>query len=424
MRKLNKLLENQFAKNILMVTSGTAFAQVFTIAMSPIITRIYTPEEYGILSVYASLLLLLSIGASLDYQKAIPIAKDNSSANNLIVGSFVILLTFFVLFTLVISLWGDQLLYLLKSESLISYKYLISLGILFIGGYNILLHWALRVKDFNVVTKTKVTQSVLSNISKIGLGLLGIGSLGLVLGQIIGQSSGIFKLSAPIIRERRNFIKTIKLNEIKKQLVRYIKFPLYSAPSNYVYTAGDQAPIIFLTFLFGTSTAGLYGLANSIISLPISLLAISVSQVFYSEVASIGNNNFKKIKKLSMELSKKLALIALIPLLIFVTFGPLLFSLVFGSYWYEAGVYAQILAFVAYAHFVILPSGRIFEVIERQNISLVLNIFRLLLIFLVFICSHFLNFSPIETIILYTIVSTLSYLIMFIVVQRVLSQYS
>lgn len=422
MTSLFRLLENKFVKNIAMVTSGTAFAQILTIAMSPIITRIYPPQEYGILSVYVSVLMLLSIGASLDYQKAIPIAKDNHSAYNLIAGAFLILLSFFVVLSILFFLFGEQVINLLNSDGLIDYIYLIPLGVLFLGGYNIILHWSLRAKDFKTVTRTKVTQSIAANFSSVGLGLMGIGPSGLILGHIIGQSGGISRLSSPLIKNRKEFTKSLKWTEIKKVLIRYIKFPLYSAPSNYVYTAGSQAPVIILTVGFGTTVAGIFGLANSIVSLPISLLAMSVSQVFYSEAASIGKKNPAEIKNLSQSLAIKLALIGLTPLLIFVIFGPWLFSFVFGESWYDAGVYARVLAFVAYAHFIILPAGRILEVLEKQNLGLVINIFRLTVIILSFFIANMLHFTAVQTVILYATVSTLSYLILFFVVQRVLSK--
>nr|WP_277753237.1 oligosaccharide flippase family protein [Metabacillus mangrovi] len=416
------LSENRFFKNIVLVASGTAFAQILSIAMSPIITRIYPPEEYGVLSVFVSLLSLISIGASLDFQKAVPIADDDQSAYNLIVGAFLILISFCVTLITVFAFWGEQVFNLLNSEVLIDYMYLIAIGVLFIGVYNIMLHWSLRIKDFRVITRTTVTQSIASNLSKIGLGLMGLGSLGLILGQIIGQSGGIARLSFPLIEKRREIINVIKWSEIRKQLTRYIKFPLFSAPSNYIYTAGNEVPLIILTSLYGTTVAGLYGLANSIVSLPISLLAMSISQVFYSETASIGKSNPQKIKSLSLELSGKLALIGLLPLLVFVLFGPWIFSVAFGHHWYDAGKYARVLAFIVYVHFVILPVGRILEVIEKQNIGLVINLFRLVVIILTFIISKFLQFTDIQTITLYALVNIASYIISFIIVQLILTK--
>nr|WP_239585211.1 oligosaccharide flippase family protein [Amphibacillus cookii] len=406
----------------MLIISGTAFAQVLSILTSPIITRIYPPNEYGVLSVYISVLTILSISSSLDYQKAIPIAKDDSSAVNLLTISLAVLLIFTLSLLVVLFLWGEYLISLLNSEVLIKYMYFIPLGVLFLGLHNIVLQWSLRIKEFKIITITHIIRSITSAIGKISLGLIGFGPSGLILGHIVGQSGGITRLSSPLIKKRKVFIHAIKIREMKKLAVRYVKFPLYSAPSNYIYTAGVQAPIIILTAFFDTAIAGFYGLANSIVNLPISLLAKSVSQVFYSEVASIGKSNPKKIKKLSLSLSIKLALIGLVPLLAFVIFGPWLFSIVYGDNWYTAGEYARILSFVAYAHFIILPIGRILEVIEKQNIGLIINITRLIMIVAVFVVAYSLNLKPFYTLTIFAIISTLSYVSLFAIIQIILKR--
>ncbi|MCA1010719.1 lipopolysaccharide biosynthesis protein [Halobacillus halophilus] len=422
MNKFKKLFENKFVRNIALVTSGTAFAQILSIVLSPIITRIYTPEEYGVLTVYISTLMLLSIGASLDYQKAIPLAQDNKAAYNLIFASFIVLTSFLLMLSLILLIWGNAIIELLNSEELANYLYLIPLGVLCLGGYNIILHFSLRIKDFTTVTRTKITRSLISNFSKISFGLLGFGPAGLIFAHVIGQSGGVYRLSLPLIKNRNHLKESFSLYEMKTLLKRYVRFPLYSAPSNYVYTIGNQAPILVLAALFGTTVSGHYGLANSIVNLPITLIAMSVSQVFYSEAASIGKSNPKKIKILSLKLTKKLALIGLVPLIIFFLFGPMLFSLVFGENWYEAGVYARLLSVIAYAHFIILPMGRILEILERQNIGLIMNAFRLVFIILVFLIANIKSFSAFETILLYSIINTISYITLFIIVQIILTK--
>lgn len=91
MRIYSKLFKSKFAKNIALVAGGTAFAQLIGVVFSPIITRIYLPEEYGVLTVYASVLAIISISASLDYQLAIPIADDDEKAINLLALSTIVL---------------------------------------------------------------------------------------------------------------------------------------------------------------------------------------------------------------------------------------------------------------------------------------------------------------------------------------------
>jgi O-antigen/teichoic acid export membrane protein len=413
-----KMFKSNFAKSIFLIAGGTAFSQAMGILFSPIITRIYPPEQYGVLTAYTSVLGILAIAASLDYQKAIPIAEDDEKAINLLALSIIILSVMVSIITMLILLYGDSFFNILDSKVLVKYKYLIPLGIFFTGMYNIVLQWSFRVRDYKSISRTKINQSITSNFLKVILGLLKIGPIGLVFGTIIGQSAGITTLGMPIIKEKK-IVKKIKISQIKKVSKRYIKFPLYSAPSNYVYTAGNQLPIIFLTTLFGKSVVGLYGLANNIVQLPMNLIGMSVSQVFYSEAANIGKSNPVELKRISVKLIKKLSLIALVPLITLLAFGPLLFSFVFGKQWYEAGVYARIISLMIYFQFIILPVGRILEIFERQKEGLIFNIMRLLMILIVFGISKFINLNSYQTIILYTISNSITYVALLFIVNLI-----
>lgn len=414
-----KIRKSKFGKNILIIAGGTAFAQVLGIVFSPIITRIYPPEQYGVLTAYTAVLGLLVISASLDYQKAIPIAEDDNKAINLLVLSLISLFSVVVFVTSLLYLWGDFFLSVLDSEVLSSYKYLIPIGVLFAGLYNIVLQWGFRTRNYKVITRTIVSQSLTSNLIKISLGLLNVGPIGLIIGTITGQSTGITSLSAPLLKKRSSFV-SVNLKSLKYVLKRYKKFPLYSAPSNYVYTASNNLPIILLVSLFDSTITGFFGLAKSITYLPISLIGNSISQVFYSESANLGKDNPKEIKRLSVNLMKKIAIIAVIPLLILLFFGPILFSFVFGKEWYEAGIYARLLSIKVYFHFIITPIGRVLEIFERQREGLALNIVRLVLVACVFLVSKIVGFSSYITVGLYSISNAVTYIILLILVLRIL----
>lgn len=414
-----KLEKNGLLKNITLIAGGTALAQVLSIIFSPIITRIYPPEQYGILTAYSAVLGLLAISASFDYQKAIPIAEDENEAINLFALSLCFLLLVAIVLSLLLAIFSNSFLDLLDSKVLSSYKYLIPIGVLFTGTYNIALQWGFRDRNYKVITRTKISQSITSNATKVILGLIKSGPIGLILGVILGESAGITSLVSPIIK-KKNLKAEMNFQRLKQVLIKYKNFPLYSAPSNYVYTAGNNLPTVFLLSFFGTSVAGLFGLANSMTSLPMNLIGNSVSQVFYSEAASIGKKDPAKIKSLAVRLIRKIAVIALIPFLALLIFGPWLFSFVFGSEWYDAGVYSQILSFMVYFHFIIYPIGRILEIFERQREGLLLNIIRLGLIFIVFAVAKSMDLNSYQTLSLYSLSNSITYIALLVIVMKVL----
>lgn len=418
---LKKIKKNSFIKNIMLIAGGTAFAQALGIIFSPIITRIYPPEQYGILTAYTAVLNLLVISASFDYQKAIPIAEDEDKAINLLVLSLSFLIGTTIIIIIALTMCGDYFLALLNSKILLSYKYLIPFGVFCSGIYNITLQWGFRARSYKVITRTKITQSIASNITKLLLGFMKFGPIGLILGDIIGKSSGITSLSLPIIKSRE-LLSKISFQKFKYVLKRYKNFPIYSAPSNYVYTLGNNMPALLLTSLFGNTVTGFFGLANSMINLPMNLIGTSVSQVFYSEMARLGKDNPKKIKNLAISLIKKLAIIALFPLIIFFLFGPFIFSIAFGNEWYEAGIYARILSIMVYFNFVILPAGRILEVFEKQREGLIFNIVRLGLVIFIFVASKVFELTSYQTIALYSISNSITYIALLILVMKIMNQ--
>lgn len=414
-----KIGNSTFVKSVALIAGGTAFAQVLSVILSPIITRIYPPDQYGVLTTYTALLGLLSISSSLDYQNAIPIAEDDNIAFNLLTASMLILSAMSLVILILVMFLGEYFLQLFDSEILYTYKYFIPVGVFFTGIYNIVLQWGFRERNYQVITRTKINQSIASNFTKVILGLTKFGSIGLILGTIIGQSAGITSLSMPIMKKRK-LLSSIK--QIKYVMKRYKNFPFYSTPNNFISIAVGNFPALLLTSIFGTHATGLFGLANSITHLPMSLIGNSVSQVFYSEVANIGKSEPLKIKYIAKKLIKKIALIALIPFVVLLFFGPWLFSFVFGSEWYDAGIYSRILSFMIYFGFIVTPVGRILEIFERQKDSLLFNIIRLSSIIIIFIIVKELRLNSFQAVALYSITNSFLYIAMLIMIRKILNQ--
>lgn len=422
MIKFKNLFKSNFAKSVAIISGSTAFAQVLNALFSPIITRIYNPNEYGVLTVYTSILGIIVIIASLKYELGIPIAEDDEKAVNVMALSFFILFFFVALIFVIFYFCGEIILTLLDASILTNYMYLIPIGVLFGGSYRIIINWAYRNKDFKSISKTKLTQSIVGNGTKIGLGMFGIGPIGLILGQIFKEGAGIVTLSRPFLLKDKHLLRKINREGIHYSVKRYKRFAYFSAPSQLLDAAGLQLPVFFITSLYGSQVLGFYGLANSIVNLPMVLIGQSVGDVFYVEAAHVGRENPKRIKDLSNKLFKRLVIIGLIPLLVLLFFGPFLFSFVFGSQWYEAGVYARIIAFLVFFRFIFMPISGIYSVLEHQKEKFFLDLLRVSLVLVSFFASHFLNLSSYQALILYSILMSFVYLTTYLLMQRILNQ--
>lgn len=407
--KIKKAFSNRFVKGVVLISGGTTLAQIISGLASLVIARIYSPEEYGILAIYSSVLSILSIAGSLKYEWGIPIADDEDTAINLVALSGIITFTISGMILILLLLFGNEILALFNGEDLLGLKYFIPLGVFLTSLYTIFYQWALRKKNFKEISRTKLVQSIYQNIAKIGLGLLKAGPIGLIVGTIVGQSAGITTLSKDFIEKKS--LKKINRKKIAWCAKRYKKFPIYSAPSQVLNTLGIQLPTILMTTLYGSEAVGFYGLANTIVNIPVSLISASVSDVFYAEASSEGRDNPKKLKKLSNELLRKLLLIGAIPLFVLLFAGPELFNLVYGANWYEAGIYGQILSIMVYARFVFTPITIVFTVFEKQQAALLLDGLRVVLVLIAFGIGSIYELSIYKTLILYSIAMVFVYLI-------------
>lgn len=405
-----KFKANTFYKNITIVASGNIIARLITILLTPIITRIYSPADYGIYNVFMSVIGITGALATLRYSVTIPVASDEKLADNLLRLCFLITSFLSLLWLAFVLFFGDNISIHFQTESLKSFLWLIPIVFFGKGIYEALNNWAVRYRDFKLITRTKLTQSVSSSIVKISLGLLNIKPLGLLIGYIVSETAGITKILSKLTRTRPHFFKEFSLPEIKSAAIRYKRFPLVQSWSQLLLATGSQLPVLLLGLYYNAEVVGIFGLANTMIRLPMDLIGQSVSQVYFGEISKFGKNNPQKIYNLTVTLIKRLLKVGIIPIALIAFLGSWIFSLVFGSEWYDAGMYARLLSFYVLFAFISAPVANIFNVYERMDIQFSLNIFRVVLVALVFIICSYFKLTPLYTIGIYSICLSFYYL--------------
>jgi O-antigen/teichoic acid export membrane protein len=421
MRLKNLFPKSNFTRNVLLLASGSAFAQIVNVLASPLVTRLYTPEDFGIFSVYSSILGLLTIISSLKYELAIPIAEDEETAVNILFLCIFILISFIFFITVIFIFTDNWIKKIFNIENFSDFKYYISLGIFLIGLYTIFTQWALRQKDYKSLSKTKYFQIISQNIVRIGLGFFHFGHNGLLLGTIAGESTGITTLFMPFLKKNKYLLRVVKISKIKKCIKKYINFSTLFSISLLVQNVGMRLIPLFMVYLFDKNTVGYYGLAYSVINLPANVISMSVYNVFYGEVANLGKTKTREIKLLMYKLLKRLCIAGLLPFVILLFFGPFLFSLVFGADWYEAGVYARIMAIAIFLSFVQTPLGAIYTVFEKQREQLMLDLLRIFFIISVLVVSRIFLLDSHLFIGLYSIVLSIIYILTLLVTLKILN---
>lgn len=404
-----------------MLATGAAGAKVVGMLTVPVITRIYLPEHMGVLSIFAALAALIMPFGTLRYTMAIPLPKHDGVAANLAVLCACSLLVVTLLVTLFLWIFAPPFLKMLSMEKLLPFWWLLPLAIGGSGLYEILGNWAIREKAFRPLARTRVWQSFIGSITKIALGLLGLKPLGLLIGQLFSQAGGSLSLLMSFQGKFKKTWRHVTRKRIGFVLRRYSDFPKFRLPSQFLLIASTKAPLLFFAWQFGADTTGQLGLALTMLALPMTLFGQTTGQAYYAEIAWIGHKKPKEIYRITKSITKRLFLVSIPPFLILLLFGPWLFDFVFGDVWADAGVFASLLSMFLLTQFISAPLMNVFNVFEKQNLFLLINIFRSILIAFIFGVSVLLNLGPFSLILFYSIGLSLLYLGISVLVFRIIN---
>lgn len=378
---LLKLRKNQFIRNVLIIATGTAAAQFITLILSPIITRLYGPEAFGMLGVFTAVIGVVAPVAALTYPVAIVLPRSDKEAKYLVKLSIYICISFAIIVSLILLICKQTIIDSFNIGTISSFLFLIPLVIMFSGIFQVTEQWFIRKKQFRVSAKVTLLEAVIMQGSRVGIGIFYPTTAVLIIITVIGQLLKpmmmifFYKRETPIIE--RNEVKRDPIN-FKMIAKKYRDFPLYRAPESFINGISQGLPILMLTSFFGPASAGFYSLGRTVLSAPTQLLGKAVTDVFYpriSEASKNGENIYILIKKSTLALGA----VGLVPFGLIMIFSPFLFGVIFGSSWVTAGEYTRWIAIWSYFGLINRPSVAAIPVLSAQLFYMNYSIVSLLL---------------------------------------------
>jgi O-antigen/teichoic acid export membrane protein len=363
-----RLPQGRYGKNIAKLAVGTAVGQAVAILASPVLTRLYTPNDFGGLAVYASIIGIIGSLASLSYHQAIPIPEDDSDAANVFGLSLLLILIVVGLTAIATVLVGAEVATLLEVPELSPYLWLVPLGVLGLAGYEAISQWAVRQKEFSAIAQISAAKGVAQTGTHLAFGFLTTGPFGLLLGQFIGQWVGAGSLLRRAVRESGDVFRNVSLSRIWNAATRYSNFLRFTSPSVLLNVAGRNTPPLILAYFFGGAVAGFFALGERVLMIPVTLVAKSASQVFVASAAE-----FHRQGQLGIEvehLFARMLKLGLAPVTILGISSPILFAFVFGDQWSEAGHYVRWLSPWLLFVFISFALAPVIFILERQKVGM------------------------------------------------------
>ncbi len=405
-----RLSGGRFVRGVAWLAGGAVVAQIVALLAAPLITRLYAPADFGALGVYTSILALAAIVASLRYELAIPLPRDDRDALSLLA----LCLGLVVLASGVVAVlaWvaGPTLVRALDVPQLAPLLWLVPLGLLAVGVYQALSAWAVRARGYATLARTRLIQSFGQVGTQLMVGFFGpAGAFGLVLGHAVGSSTGSASL-ARLVRPGRGDRPT--MTTVREVARRYRRFPLISSGSALLNGLGLYLPPILLAYHYGPQAAGWYTLADRIIRAPLTLIGQAVAQVYLGDAARLAREDPPRLRRLHTVVSRYLFAVGLPIVALVAWLGPAGFAWAFGSAWSPAGDFVRALAALLLMRFVALPLSQTLIVLERLDLQLAWDALRLVIVLAIFSMGAGLGIPVLATITWYGIAMAVAYAVL------------
>ncbi|MCE7792392.1 oligosaccharide flippase family protein [Salipaludibacillus sp. CUR1] len=400
-KKILKFLKRPFVKNVIILSSGTAAAQLIALLLTPIITRLYGPYAYGLMGTFAAVISIIGPIASLTFPIAIVLPKREKEAIGIMKLSLLTTIFISLISILVLIILNNHIIKYFDLEGIASFLYLIPIAMFLSGILQITEQWLIRTKQFNISAKITFLQAVIVNGGKAGVGFLYPVASVLIIFTALRQGLKALLLIL-FTRDIKDLLILLFREKVsyRKLIWKYRDFPLYRAPEICINAISTNLPTVLLTIFFGPASAGFYSIGKTVLNIPSQLIGKSVGDVFYPRITEAANSN-ENLTPLILKATLILGAIGFIPFGIVVLFGPVLFSFVFGEEWLIAGEYARWIALWSYFSFMNRPSVRALPVLSAQAFHLIYTIFMLITRVIVIAIGFFVFSSDIVAVTLF-----------------------
>jgi O-antigen/teichoic acid export membrane protein len=355
------------------IVTGSVAGQAIVILSYPLLTRIYDPADFGLLTVFGSVVGMIAVASTASLEAAVPLPLRDRDAAAVAWAALAAVAGVAGLTALLGIVAAEPLAALLGVPTLADHWWLIVLTVLAMGTYLVLSEWMVRDRSYGALARRNLLQGVGQVGTQVGLGVAGAGPTGLLLGLGVGRVAALGGLVSRggLLRQPRPGPA-----QLRAAVSRYRRFPLLAMPSALINSAGLEVPLLLVAAVYGDVSAGLLGLTVRVIAGPSTIIGQAVMQVFTGESSAAIREPRGTLGRTVRTSVRRLLLVGAVPAAVLIVAGPWLFGLVFGPEWTQAGEYARLLALAYLGQFAVMPVSSTLFLLERQDRELGWVIFR------------------------------------------------
>ncbi len=344
-------IKSEFTKNVATLMTGNFFVLIIPLIISPVLTRLYSPHDFGGLALFMGVVTILSVIVGGRYEIAVMLPEKEEDAVNVFALSFLINVSISSLFLFIIILFHG-LIADFFDESLSDWLYAVPATAFLINLFNSLQLFNNRIKEYKDIAKSSGIRAILLAVVQISLGIIKSGVTGLISGQIASHFFANIFLLKKILSDR-SFFSNVSKRKIFEMASVYDKFPKYNVAHTLINTFFSTLPVFLLSYFFSSSVVGLYSFATRIIKMPTTLIATSIGNVLYEKIVRMYRTKSNYMHNVYKYLILQTIAGSILFLLIFLSSDYLFY--IFGDKWIDIGFYIKILIPWLFMVFIVSP---------------------------------------------------------------------
>jgi len=400
-----------FVRHVFQLGLANIAAQVLSLLVIPLLTRLYSPMDYGAFAIYLAILNTAVPIASLRYHAALVLPRDEAEAR----GLFTVAL--WVTGLIALGLWLAIAVVQWRNMTPVDWEQVGATSLLWMIPFNVAAVGLVQLFSSRLMARQQYHSTAVGRIAE-SLGDRGVSCLlgfahviphaGLSIGRLMGSGLTALYLWRSVSALPTRAATTLAPHALVELASRYRHFALVSSWAALCDAAARQAPAIILAIWFSPITAGYYMLAFQVVNVPIMIAGDALASTFFQRAAA-SRDQPEKLKQDTLRLFRAM-LCLIIPLTLVLMFlGKPAFQLVFGPSWQAAGRFAELLSIGFLFMFLHRPLSVLFDVFQAQTARLWFDAANLILRVTVMIALARLAGDPEAVLAGFTMTSTLVY---------------
>lgn len=371
-QEIKGFVSSEIIKNSAKLLTASVIVQIIGLLVYPILTRLYSPEDFGLINLFLSIAGVLSLFATAEFQYAILLPKSEEKAISCVhIGG---LITLVVVGLLVCTIpFSEKISGWFNAPNLAEWYWAIPIFVLLSGMWTLLNYWYTRNKHFGEIGTYQVTQCLTNAAAKCGFGFAGFLNGGLILSAIV---SPFIALGMSIATTWKSSIKPLfscKPSPLSTTFKEYSNFPKYSLPRAIINYFSGTMPIFILTPYFGLTEIGFFGMALTLAFKPINMISSSLYQVLFQKTSEqVQNRTSIKPQIFTFLRTSIYIIIPCFALLYFLL--PSVIDILLGENWHETGEYIRLMLCWLAVSFLVAPICYISDIFQKQKIGLFFEI--------------------------------------------------